>query len=158
MKKIIKRKPVGPDITDLVSKISGQLVSLEKKLDTLISQSSDMPSRPFDEIQHRPFDETQHRRFDRPQRYGQRNQDNRPRERSLNQVVCAECKKTCEVPFRPSGDRPVYCRDCFAKRRDSSSFKGNRDDRPRERGFAPRFETRKKSFSRRSHPVEHRRK
>lgn len=34
-------------------------------------------------------------------------------------AVCAECKKECEVPFKPSGDRPVYCRDCFSKRKNS---------------------------------------
>lgn len=28
-------------------------------------------------------------------------------------AVCASCQKTCEVPFRPSGEKPVYCNDCF---------------------------------------------
>jgi CxxC-x17-CxxC domain-containing protein len=41
----------------------------------------------------------------------------RPRE--MHKATCADCKKECEVPFKPSGDRPVYCRDCFSKRRDS---------------------------------------
>jgi CxxC-x17-CxxC domain-containing protein len=36
--------------------------------------------------------------------------------RQMYQVVCAECKKDTEVPFLPSGDRPVYCSDCFSKR------------------------------------------
>jgi CxxC-x17-CxxC domain-containing protein len=39
----------------------------------------------------------------------------RPRE--LHKVTCSECKRECEVPFKPSGDRPVYCKDCFAKRK-----------------------------------------
>lgn len=34
-------------------------------------------------------------------------------EKELFSAVCATCGKACEVPFRPSGDRPVYCRDCF---------------------------------------------
>jgi CxxC-x17-CxxC domain-containing protein len=42
----------------------------------------------------------------------------RPRE--FHKAVCSECKKECEVPFKPSGDRPVYCRDCFAKRKGTS--------------------------------------
>ena len=42
---------------------------------------------------------------------------NRPRE--MHKATCGECKKECEVPFKPSGDRPVYCRDCFSKRKDS---------------------------------------
>jgi len=27
------------------------------------------------------------------------------------------CNKECEVPFKPSGDRPVYCKECFSKRK-----------------------------------------
>ncbi|MDB5194491.1 MAG: hypothetical protein JWN50_505 [Parcubacteria group bacterium] len=30
------------------------------------------------------------------------------------QAVCAACQKSCEVPFRPNGKKPVYCKDCFA--------------------------------------------
>jgi CxxC-x17-CxxC domain-containing protein len=40
----------------------------------------------------------------------------RPRE--FHKATCSECQKECEVPFKPSGDRPVYCKDCFAKRKD----------------------------------------
>ena len=32
-------------------------------------------------------------------------------------AICDECKKPCEVPFRPSGDKPVYCRECFGKKK-----------------------------------------
>ena len=33
------------------------------------------------------------------------------------EAVCAECGVTTTVPFKPRGDRPVYCRDCFRARR-----------------------------------------
>lgn len=33
--------------------------------------------------------------------------------RQFTKVTCAGCGKDTEVPFVPSGDRPVYCRDCF---------------------------------------------
>lgn len=33
------------------------------------------------------------------------------------EVVCADCGKTTTVPFKPSQDRPVYCRECFQDRR-----------------------------------------
>jgi CxxC-x17-CxxC domain-containing protein len=33
--------------------------------------------------------------------------------RQMYPVVCASCGKDTEVPFQPSGDRPVYCSDCF---------------------------------------------
>ena len=39
----------------------------------------------------------------------------RPRE--MHKATCADCQKECEVPFKPSGDRPVYCKDCFSKRK-----------------------------------------
>ncbi len=45
--------------------------------------------------------------------------------REMFKATCAECGKPCEVPFRPSGDRPVYCKDCFAAMRPQ-----DRDDRP----------------------------
>ena len=36
--------------------------------------------------------------------------------REMHKAVCAECKSDCEVPFKPSEGKPVYCRDCFSKR------------------------------------------
>ncbi|MBU4256022.1 MAG: hypothetical protein L6265_03830 [Thermoplasmatales archaeon] len=41
--------------------------------------------------------------------------DNSPRE--MHKATCADCKKECEVPFKPSGDKPVYCRECYQKHR-----------------------------------------
>ena len=37
--------------------------------------------------------------------------------REMHKAVCAECGQECEVPFKPSGDRPVYCKECYRKRR-----------------------------------------
>ena len=31
----------------------------------------------------------------------------------MHQATCVSCKKFCEVPFKPNGKKPVYCRDCF---------------------------------------------
>jgi CxxC-x17-CxxC domain-containing protein len=36
-------------------------------------------------------------------------------ERTMTQVVCANCGKDTEVPFVPRGDKPVYCSDCFGQ-------------------------------------------
>jgi CxxC-x17-CxxC domain-containing protein len=33
--------------------------------------------------------------------------------REMHPAVCAECGKETEVPFRPTGERPVYCSDCY---------------------------------------------
>jgi CxxC-x17-CxxC domain-containing protein len=37
----------------------------------------------------------------------------------LTTVICADCGISTEVPFVPRTDRPVYCRDCFAKHREN---------------------------------------
>lgn len=34
-------------------------------------------------------------------------------EREMFPAVCAECGKTTTVPFKPNGEKPVYCKDCF---------------------------------------------
>ncbi|MFH1064654.1 MAG: CxxC-x17-CxxC domain-containing protein [Candidatus Woesearchaeota archaeon] len=34
-------------------------------------------------------------------------------------VTCSECGISCEVPFSPSPDKPVYCSACFKKKRAS---------------------------------------
>jgi CxxC-x17-CxxC domain-containing protein len=41
--------------------------------------------------------------------------DRGPRE--MHKATCSECGKECEVPFKPTEGRPIYCRDCYAKRR-----------------------------------------
>jgi len=35
--------------------------------------------------------------------------------REIFMAKCAACGKDCDLPFKPRGDRPVYCRDCFRK-------------------------------------------
>ena len=30
-----------------------------------------------------------------------------------HEATCAQCGQSCTVPFKPSGGKPVYCRDCF---------------------------------------------
>jgi len=34
-------------------------------------------------------------------------------ERQMFPAVCATCGKDTMVPFQPSGEKPVYCRECF---------------------------------------------
>lgn len=48
---------------------------------------------------------------DRGYQYNNRN------DREMFTAVCATCGKTTTVPFKPSQDKPVYCRDCFKPRR-----------------------------------------
>jgi CxxC-x17-CxxC domain-containing protein len=47
---------------------------------------------------------------------------NRPSfDRQLFKATCDNCGASCEVPFKPSGEKPVYCRDCFRKMDNSDS-------------------------------------
>jgi CxxC-x17-CxxC domain-containing protein len=34
-------------------------------------------------------------------------------------AVCAECGGEAKLPFKPRDERPVYCSECFANKRDS---------------------------------------
>ncbi len=65
---------------------------------------------------------------------------------TMHSAICSSCKKPCEVPFRPTGDKPVYCRDCFAGRAGMGGDRSDRKDFRKEsrdtRDFAP-----KSSFS-----------
>ena len=42
----------------------------------------------------------------------------------MHDAECNNCGARCQVPFRPNGKKPIYCKDCFVK--DDS-----REDRPR---------------------------
>lgn len=44
----------------------------------------------------------------------------RPRnfeERQMFDAVCNNCGNSCKVPFQPTGDKPVYCSNCFGEKK-----------------------------------------
>lgn len=41
--------------------------------------------------------------------------------RQMYPATCSSCGKATEVPFQPSSNKPVYCRECFQQQRSSSS-------------------------------------
>lgn len=49
----------------------------------------------------------------------------------MHEVVCDKCGKETTVPFKPTGSKPVYCRDCFGQK-DSSFSKPRAESRDRE--------------------------
>jgi CxxC-x17-CxxC domain-containing protein len=61
------------------------------------------------------------RRFDRNDRRGEKPE--------MHKVVCDKCGKNCEVPFKPSSDKPIFCDDCFREKNRSNS------NRPESRSF-----------------------
>ena len=79
---------------------------------------------------------------------------------TMHSAICDSCKKTCEVPFKPVGNKPIYCSSCFSKQSGSRENRfNNRDRKPRfERGGSrenrfnkPRFENRDNNKSSQSH-------
>lgn len=59
-------------------------------------------------------------------RGGFRDRDSR-RSPEMHNVICDKCGKECQVPFKPTSDKPVFCNDCFRK-----------DDSGPRRNFSPR--------------------
>lgn len=37
--------------------------------------------------------------------------------REMHTAVCSECGGPAQVPFKPRGDKPVYCSSCFSTKR-----------------------------------------
>jgi CxxC-x17-CxxC domain-containing protein len=37
--------------------------------------------------------------------------------REMHKIKCSECGKDAEVPFKPREGTPVYCRECFFKKK-----------------------------------------
>jgi CxxC-x17-CxxC domain-containing protein len=57
---------------------------------------------------------------------------------TMHQATCAKCGQSCEVPFRPSGDKPVFCSNCFKRPEGGNDRAPKRDfNRP---SFTPSFE------------------
>lgn len=86
-----------------MAKLLDRLVVVERKLDTVISQTSGRPSSGGN--------------ASAPVQNHQVPQQPPRKDRTMYEAICADCSKVCEVPFRPSEDRAVYCKTCFANRK-----------------------------------------
>lgn len=90
-------------------------------------------SKSSDRKEKRPFGRKSERFDDKPK--GRRNDFSRPsrpqEERTLHEITCAQCGNVDTVPFKPTTNKPVLCKNCFSKddRRDSK----RPDSRPRAR-------------------------
>ncbi len=51
----------------------------------------------------------------RARRKTQRNEGGESR--NMYTARCADCGRECMVPFEPRGDKPVYCSECFSRRK-----------------------------------------
>ncbi len=113
------------DIVALITRIQEQLVSLDRKVDTLVSRCFSRPAetKPIPKPFQQPV--TNH-----VQPAGR--QENRFRERIMYKAICADCQQDCEIPFKPNADRPVYCKACFSRRKANNSLKSNMENKPKE--------------------------
>ena len=41
--------------------------------------------------------------------------------RTMHPAKCSECGADCEVPFKPTEGKPVYCKECYNKRKEKST-------------------------------------
>jgi CxxC-x17-CxxC domain-containing protein len=109
---------VDPYLEGLMAKLLDRLTALERKLDTVIAQTAAAGKSSGGGDANRSFQ-------------SQPPQEHPRRDRILYEVICADCQKACEIPFRPAEGRAVYCKECFAKRKsggsgNSSGFGGSR--------------------------------
>ncbi len=70
--------------------------------------------------------------------------DGGARDAAMHKATCSECGNSCEVPFRPSSDKPVFCNDCFKSKREGTDRQVRPDfaARPVRREFNDRPQTR----------------
>ncbi|MBF0571538.1 MAG: hypothetical protein HQL12_06650 [Candidatus Omnitrophica bacterium] len=97
------------------------LIVLDRKVDTLINRSA---SNTQNQCQTRGRDTAVP---SSPAKSNDRNQG-----RLMYPAVCADCKKECKIPFKPNAERPVYCQDCFSKRKVIRLSKIGVDVKPKE--------------------------
>ena len=56
-----------------------------------------------------------------------RGRDSERRPLEMHDATCSKCGKRCQVPFRPTGSKPVFCSDCFRQNEGSGSNFGPRN-------------------------------
>ena len=100
------KEPAVIDLVTAMTKLVERLEILERKMDQVLGRVSNLPSELRQASQGA-------QRSDQ----GSAQPPQAPRPRVLYQTTCADCLKSCEVPFKPSGDRPVYCPECWAIRK-----------------------------------------
>jgi len=126
MKKHKKSKDTGAssmieqDVVGLLTTLVQKLTSFEAKIDMVYSKLQAPPVAMQQQRQPTPIQAPQARIDSRP----------------MHKAICADCHKECEVPFRPSADRPVYCKKCYAMRKNNSGFKVHGNGRQMNRPAA----------------------
>jgi len=61
--------------------------------------------------------------------------------REMTKIKCSDCGKEAEVPFKPRNDTPVYCKECYFKKKGITP----RDNRSEEKSEEKTEKAEKKS-------------
>ncbi len=77
-------------------------------------------------------------RNDRTSRFETRSGTGPKKDVQLFTTNCTTCGKSCEVPFRPDGTKPVLCRDCFTTKNTSPTNMTPSRDRFTQNEYAGR--------------------
>ena len=121
MKKNAKKaKAAGPEMPGLVTammKLVERLEVLEKKTDLVLGRISNLPMEMRQSVQGLQCPDQSHLSPVVPHQGHSSPPNPMARERILYQAICSDCRKSCEVPFKPTGERPVYCKECFTIRK-----------------------------------------
>ena len=51
----------------------------------------------------------------------QKRRMDRRQSRQMHKVICNACGCETEVPFKPMNNKPVYCNECFQKKKDEEN-------------------------------------
>lgn len=113
------KKETGPDVAELVAKMQERMVIMERKIDILISRipARHLDVRPPQQPQPRPQGNGNMQQNQQHQHQNQQPQQQQRKDKVMHKAICADCKKDCEVPFVPTENRPVYCKECYSRRR-----------------------------------------
>jgi CxxC-x17-CxxC domain-containing protein len=83
--------------------------------------------RGFKSFDNRGFGDKKQKKFSRNR--GSFGRDRSSQERQMYEAVCDKCGKICQLPFMPTGEKPVYCSNCFEKTGDREGNKRRFDNR-----------------------------
>lgn len=145
----------SPDLSASIVRLTERIEALERKNELILSRLSSLPAEIRNAVQSRSgFNSVQGTPPAQSQAYPRSApmQHTRPvpvsapvtqssssaqgtgrmgrRDRMLFKAICADCRKDCEVPVKPTEGRPVYCKPCFSLRKAAKSVPVKNADVP----------------------------
>lgn len=72
--------------------------------------------------------DTQNDRTGNRERDERRGDERKKKKRKAYPAVCSDCGKDTDVPFKPDPEKPVYCKECFEKRKVAGTVPPKKED------------------------------